>query len=133
MGNVPKGRLPSWMKAMPKPETENKVQRNGVLRINGVELYKTARHKNTSAKHRRTYPYCYTCAQEGIIKLGDMMDHIIPVNVGGDPWDKRNRQTMCTPCHNVKRGKEAHGHCEPWELNDDGKRIPKKLRYEDKN
>ena len=134
MPNVPKGRKPKWM-SNPHGDTVSPttVQRTAVLMVNGVELYKTARHKNTSAKHRIAFPYCYTCGKDGIIKLGDMMDHIIPVNLGGDPWHPHNRQTMCHSCHNIKRGKEAHGHCEAWVMNDEGFKVPKNIRYANKN
>lgn len=127
MGNVPIGRRPSWMKEIPKPVIQQETK---VIKINGVELYKTNRHRNASARHRMKYPYCYTCQEQGITTLADMMDHVIPVNVGGDPWDRRNRMSMCHNCHNSKRGKEAHGYCEAWELNEENNKIPVKKRYE---
>ena len=37
------------------------------------------------------------------------MDHITPIELGGDPWKMSNLQTMCFMCHQSKRGREAHG------------------------
>jgi len=35
-----------------------------------------------------------------------MVDHIIPVKAGGDPFDSGNLQSMCQSCHNTKTGQE---------------------------
>lgn len=126
MGNVPQGRKPSWMRDIIKPDD---VQRSTVLMVNGVELYKTAKHRAISERHRREHPYCWQCEQQGIVRLAHMMDHVIPVNAGGDPWHPVNRQSMCNPCHNIKRGKEAHGHIEPYVINAEGYKVPAKPRY----
>lgn len=46
-------------------------------------------------------PYCCVCG-----KPGQMVDHIIPINAGGDPWDLDNTQTMCNQDHAIKRASE---------------------------
>jgi len=35
-----------------------------------------------------------------------VVDHIKPVNQGGDFWDPENHQPMCKPCHDRKTAKE---------------------------
>lgn len=45
------------------------------------------------------------------VECGDpsqVVDHIVPINQGGDPWSVDNMQAMCHACHNRKSGKEAH-------------------------
>ena len=43
------------------------------------------------------------CRSKDIIKIGDVVDHIIPIRVD---WSKRleptNLQTLCHACHNKK-------------------------------
>lgn len=38
------------------------------------------------------------------------MDHITPINEGGDRYDFNNLQGLCDKCHNKKSGREAHKH-----------------------
>lgn len=53
--------------------------------------------------YRRDYGLCVQCRSNGIIKIGDVVDHIIPIRVD---WSKRlkpsNLQTLCHACHNKK-------------------------------
>lgn len=68
------------------------------------------------------------CAIDGrFFKVEDLVtDHIIPVNEGGSFWDVRNHQVICKWHHNHKTGKENKtGVQTPWELNEDGEKIPK--------
>ncbi|PGA97525.1 HNH endonuclease [Bacillus toyonensis] len=52
---------------------------------------------------RRDHGLCVQCRSNGIIKIGDVVDHIIPIRVD---WSKRleptNLQTLCHACHNKK-------------------------------
>ncbi|PEN96603.1 HNH endonuclease [Bacillus cereus] len=53
--------------------------------------------------YRRDHGLCVQCRSKGIIKIGDVVDHIIPIRVD---WSKRlestNLQTLCHACHNKK-------------------------------
>ena len=70
-------------------------------------------------------PFCECKECEGLDTPADMVDHIIPINMGGDPFDKRNIQSMPShPCHDAKSGREAHGKCERWTRNSNGLKIP---------
>lgn len=46
-------------------------------------------------------PYCAVCGNPATL-----VDHIDPINNGGNPLDYDNTQSMCDPCHNIKRNKE---------------------------
>jgi 5-methylcytosine-specific restriction endonuclease McrA len=35
-----------------------------------------------------------------------VLDHIIPINKGGDPWNSNNHQGMCESCHAIKSRSE---------------------------
>ena len=52
-------------------------------------------------------PLCVICKRKNIIKSGEVVDHIKPINMGGHLTDLSNLQTLCHACHNSKRGKEA--------------------------
>lgn len=53
--------------------------------------------------YRRDHGLCVQCRRDGIIKIGDVVDHIIPLLVD---WSKRldpaNLQTLCHAHHNKK-------------------------------
>lgn len=60
------------------------------------------RGKNGIRKQRLAIePFCRICG-----KPGTMVDHVEPINNGGDPYDIDNTQTLCDPCHNIKRQSE---------------------------
>jgi len=52
---------------------------------------------------RRDHGLCVQCRSKDIIKIGDVVDHIIPIRVD---WlrrlDPANLQTLCHACHNKK-------------------------------
>ena len=53
--------------------------------------------------YRRDHGLCVQCRSKDIIKIGDVVDHIIPIRMD---WSKRleptNLQTLCHACHNKK-------------------------------
>ena len=38
---------------------------------------------------------CVMCGKAGRLEC----DHILPLQLGGDPWDMENLQTLCRSCH----------------------------------
>jgi 5-methylcytosine-specific restriction protein A len=53
------------------------------------------------------HPLCCMCEAEGVVKAGDVVDHIQPLWDGGQD-DESNLQTLCqTPHHDEKTAKEA--------------------------
>ena len=42
-------------------------------------------------------PFCVVCNRSA-----DQVDHIVPINDGGDRLDPRNLQSMCQGCHSRK-------------------------------
>jgi len=54
-------------------------------------------------------PLCVSCLSTGRVVPSDTADHITPLEWGGT-WSLTNGQGLCTPCHQVKRGHEAHDH-----------------------
>ena len=57
----------------------------------------------------RREPFCRACRALGCARLADMVDHIVPIRLGGDRLSWANLAPLCGPCHQAKRGEEAHG------------------------
>lgn len=75
---------------------------------------------------KQEQPFCEVCQSNGITVACDVTDHLIRIESGGAKLDPMNLMNMCHNCHNQKSGKETHSSILiPWELNDDGRRIPK--------
>lgn len=52
-----------------------------------------------SAQYRRQ-PFCVRCLELGISRVFDVIDHTIPLALGGLD-EASNRRPLCTPCHLV--------------------------------
>lgn len=75
-------------------------------------FYGSRRWKAVRAQHRERHPLCAECERNGRVTAGELVDHIVPMREGGDPWDSANHQTLCNECHQRKRAQEraAGGH-----------------------
>lgn len=47
----------------------------------------------------------YTCRMCGHVSIDLIVDHIIPLHLGGQESDD-NRQALCMPCHEIKNALE---------------------------
>jgi 5-methylcytosine-specific restriction enzyme A len=72
------------------------------------EVYNSTRWRRFRLVHIQANPLCVQCAKVGRIVAGRVVDHIKPINQGGEVFDANNVQTLCDHCHNIKSGKEAH-------------------------
>jgi len=54
--------------------------------------------------HFRSNPLCVSCLKNGRIEIGEVVDHIQPIQGRNDPrrLDPGNLQTLCVKCHAVK-------------------------------
>lgn len=59
------------------------------------------------------YPLCKECN-----KAATELDHIIPINAGGDRYDSDNLQTLCKQCHSKKTFKEKSIYKKPKQTHD---------------
>lgn len=52
----------------------------------------------------KEHPLCVMCESKGIYKPAKIVDHIIPIDGGGDVlfWPQSNHQGLCTSCHSHK-------------------------------
>ena len=48
---------------------------------------------------------CCQCGRAGALEV----DHVVPMDRGGDPWSLMNLQSLCRACHYRKTGGENRG------------------------
>lgn len=74
-------------------------------RPRSADEYHTARWTRESRDFRRLHPLCQRCESKGIIRASEVTDHIVPSEVHGDFWDRKNWQALCKRC-NIEKGNE---------------------------
>ncbi|KQS33957.1 HNH endonuclease signature motif containing protein [Dyadobacter sp. Leaf189] len=53
------------------------------------------------------FPYCQECEVKDILTEAVEVDHKIPLEIGGEPFDESNLQSLCKRCHVIKSAEEA--------------------------
>lgn len=69
------------------------------------KLYNDRRWKKYSERFRRASQVCALFDSCG--GIAQCVDHIIPVEDGGDFWDTANHQPLCNSCHARKSAREG--------------------------
>jgi 5-methylcytosine-specific restriction protein A len=91
-----------------------RVQSLGTNRINSLSARPEAierKRGGAGVKDRqrireRDCYLCQECKRNGRVMVGRVVDHIVPLWKGGSD-DDANKELLCTPCHDVKTGREA--------------------------
>ena len=95
MPRLPKSRRPHW------------IPRAKQMPYSDSMFYHTPAWRNLRKKYITEHPLCAECERNNIIKVGFIVDHIIPISKGGAALDERNLQTLCKRHHAIKTGKET--------------------------
>ena len=72
--------------------------------------YNTAQWQRLRRAKLNAEPLCQPCDNAGLLTVANTVDHVVPINAGGDPFPALAGLTsMCGPCHGAKtaRGVEA--------------------------
>ena len=64
--------------------------------------YHTARWTRESRRFRQANPLCVRCKAKGLLVPTEVTDHVIPVAIHGNFWDKTNWQPLCRKCNIIK-------------------------------
>ena len=67
-------------------------------------IYNLKRWKILRLEYLASHPFCEMCG----IGISSEVDHIRPINAGGEPWDESNFQALCHSCHSVKTAGKDH-------------------------
>lgn len=68
-------------------------------RARSLAVYRSARWRRLRARILRERPWC---EHPGCREPATDVDHITPIEDGGDPWDEDNLQPLCHPHHSEK-------------------------------
>ena len=87
-------------------DSEQRRKDGGYKRERSADPYHTSRWTRLSRAWRMMHPLCEECKRNGIIKAGEVTDHIIPWPVCQDFYDESNLQTLCEDCNHAKGQKD---------------------------
>jgi 5-methylcytosine-specific restriction endonuclease McrA len=74
-----------------------------------TSFYRTQAWRALREQKLRKDPYCECDDCKGKRVIADMVDHKIPIELGGNPLDINNLQSMRNhPCHDRKRAREKN-------------------------
>ena len=86
----------------PKPKPFQYMKRN-------QKFYDSTAWRRCRNYYISLHPLCEQCEREGRITVGQVIDHIKPLDqtdpYKDDPFNENNLQTLCHKCHNKKTGK----------------------------
>lgn len=85
---------------------ERRQNEGSYKRERSADPYHTSRWTRLSRAWRMMHPLCEECKRRGIIKAGEVTDHIIPWPVCQDFYDENNLQTLCKDCNHAKGQKD---------------------------
>ena len=105
------------------PFTKIKTNYPKYVPKNDKTEYRKQAWKKYSFELRSMNPFCADCTKQFKVRLL-LVDHIIPVDKQGSFYDPKNHQILCFPCHNKKTNADKK-QIQDFELNEEGKRIPK--------
>ena len=87
-------------------DSEQRRKDGSYKRERSADPYHTSRWTRLSRAWRMMHPLCEECKRRGIIKAGEVTDHIIPWPVCQDFYDESNLQTLCKDCNHAKGQKD---------------------------
>ncbi|MTI32806.1 HNH endonuclease [Xanthovirga aplysinae] len=98
MPKLPIGRKRPWV-------PERKAQGR---RTEETKFYQSSAWRRLRNAFIKDNPLCVECHAKGIVSPANVVDHIVPIRKGGAELNIKNLQSLCSPCHNRKSGREAH-------------------------
>ena len=98
MPNLSRGKKRPWIK--PRPRMKHSVDNSA--------FYNSRVWRRTRLYYIQNNPLCEECERNNIVEAATCVDHILPIRLNGSKLSLENLQSLCTHCHAVKSGKEAH-------------------------
>ena len=97
--------MPKLKRTTPRPWLPKRKPFEG-YRHHNTEFYQSTAWRKLRAIKLSEEPMCEECARAGRLTPAQMVDHIVPINKGGDALDKNNLQSLCNACHARKSAKD---------------------------
>ena len=97
MPRLPKGKSRPWIPKKPQHMRE----------VDNASFYNSKRWRALRNYYIQANPLCEKCKRDGIITGSQMVDHVVPITMGGSPVDQKNLQSLCNSCHAKKSGRES--------------------------
>lgn len=72
----------------------------------GKVIYGTYKWKKLRKAYKDEHPLCEDCLIYDIHTPVAVVDHVIELEDGGDPYDPANFRSLCHTCHNRKTARE---------------------------
>jgi len=106
-------------------KNKSHADRQALIRPHVVEKGKTKKVRRKDSKRynkrwrklseliRTNEPLCRECKKYNRTTLAKCVDHIKPIELGGDMMDPANLQPLCYSCHNAKTAREDGGFLNP--------------------
>tara|TARA_R110001592_G_C13189769_1_gene752264 strand:- start:6231 stop:6542 length:312 start_codon:yes stop_codon:yes gene_type:complete len=91
-------------------EPPKKKAQEGRL-IDHSKLYNSRAWRKFRKAFIEANPLCKHCEAQGLIVAANVVDHVVQVKEGGDPYDTDNLQPLCNSHHNRKSGRERWQAC----------------------
>lgn len=98
--------MPKIPKRVVQPWRKEELKRKP---SSGNGFYQSKLWRATRKKYIEIFPLCRHCEEKGIIKEAEVVDHIKPIEQGGNKLDVKNLQSLCHSCHNKKSNAERFG------------------------
>ena len=71
------------------------------------EFYHSHEWKKKRQNYLVEHPFCVECWKHGKLSKAQMVDHIVPIKMGGAALDDENLQGLCWSCHSRKSIQEG--------------------------
>ena len=71
------------------------------------DFYRSAEWRRLRSNYLIEHPFCEECHRQGRLTRATVVDHVIPIRMGGPTLDESNLQSLCSSCHSRKSIKEG--------------------------
>jgi len=75
-------------------------------RVRSREIYNSAKWKRLRVAFLRAHPWCNHCPPTSWTPATEV-DHVLPIEDGGDPWDENNLRPLCRYHHAAKTAEDV--------------------------
>ena len=90
------------MPYLPKPRDNRTKKEKNQSWGGDTSFYQKSAWKKLRKFVLNNNPLCVHCLEEDIVTQADVVDHIVPIKMGGASLDQRNLQGLCHQHHNKK-------------------------------